>query len=328
MNLSTTYLGLTLKNPLMLGASPLGASMESLKSVEEAGIGAVVLPSLFEEEILAAARAHMAGEAGAGMSPEAQSYLPDPEGYHIGPGRYLDHLKQAKDELSIPVIASLNGSSIGGWVDYAGKMAEAGADALELNAYFLSTDPRTSAQEIEDQLFEVVRQVSASLSIPLAVKLSPFYSSLPNLAARLKDLGASGLVLFNRFYQPDIDIESLEVVPNLRLSTSEELRLRLRWLAVLSGRVEIDLACTGGVHSASDLIKALMSGASAVELVSSLLINGPEHIVGLLESLMNFLSEKEYESLEQMRGSMDLSRTPDPVAYTRSNYLKILDSWE
>jgi len=237
MNLSTEFLGLALKNPVVLGASPLGASIESLKAVENSGAAAVVLPSLFEEEILAAAKAYLEGEAETGMSPEAQSYFPDPEGYHIGPSHYLDHIKKAKDQLSIPVIASLNGSSIGGWVDYAGKMAEAGADALELNAYFLSTDPRTGAGDIENQLLEIVRQVSSSLSIPLAVKLSPFYSSLPNFAARLKEQGASGLVLFNRFYQPDIDVDALDVVPNLRLSTPDELRLRLRWLAILSGRV-------------------------------------------------------------------------------------------
>lgn len=328
MDLTMNYLGLKLKNPLLLGASPLGASMDSLKELEQAGIGGVVLPSLFEEEILAAARGLLAGEAAAGMSSEAQSYLPDHEGYHVGPGQYLDHLKQAKDELSIPVIASLNGSSIGGWVDYAGKMAEAGADAIELNAYYLSTDHGTTSQDIENQLLEVVRQVSGSLSIPLAVKLSPFFSALPNFAESLKRSGAAGIVLFNRFYQPDIDIDALEVVPNLRLSTSEELRLRLRWLAILSGRVELDLACSGGVHSVADLIKAVMSGARAVQLVSCLLMHGPGHVTALLDSLQQFLKEKEYDSLEQMRASMDLSRTPNPAAYSRSNYMRILDSWE
>jgi dihydroorotate dehydrogenase (fumarate) len=328
MNLTTTYLGLKLKNPLVCGASPLGASLDTLRHLEDSGIGGVVLPSLFEEEILAAAQGVMAMEAAGAGSAEASSYLPDPEGYHIGPGQYIDHIKKAKDALSIPVIASLNGSSPGGWTRYAEKMEGAGADALELNTYFLSTDPAKSAADVEGRIIEVVRDVVAAVSIPVSVKLSPFFSSLPHLAQQLVDAGAGALVLFNRFYQPDIDIENLEVAPNLRLSSAEELRLRLRWLAVLSGTIESDLSCTGGAHNSADVIKSVMAGANTVQMVSALLIHGADHVRRTLEAIELWMTEHEYEGIGQMHGSMNLAKTPDPGAYTRANYMKMLDSWE
>ena len=328
MDLTTTYLGLKLKNPLVCGASPLGASLDTLRHLEDSGIAAIVLPSLFEEEILAAAKGVMAMEAaGAGFA-EATSYLPDPKGYHIGPGQYLDHIKQAKETLSIPVIASLNGSSPGGWTRYAEKMQAAGADAIELNTYFLSTDITENGADVENRTINIVREVAGAVSIPVSVKLSPFFSSIPNLAKRLVEAGAGALVLFNRFYQPDIDIEDLEVVPNLRLSSAEELRLRLRWLAILSATIECDFSCTGGAHHAGDVIKSVMAGANTVQMVSALLIHGADHVKGTLEAVEGWMSEHEYESIGQMYGSMNLSKTPDPSAYTRANYMKILDSWE
>ena len=328
MNLTTTYLGLTLKNPLVCGASPLGTSLDTLRHLEDSGISAVVLPSLFEEEILSAAKGVMAMESvGEGFA-EASSFLPDPEGYHIGPDQYIDHIKRAKDALSIPVIGSLNGSSPGGWTRYAEKMQSAGADAIELNTYFLSTDATESGTDVENRTVEVVRQVADAVSIPVSVKLSPFFSSIPNLAQRLVDAGAGALVLFNRFYQPDIDIEDLEVVPNLRLSSVEELRLRLRWLAILSGTLEADFSCTGGAHNATDVIKSVMAGANTVQMVSALLIHGADHITRTLEAIEFWMTEHEYEGIGQMRGSMNLAKTPDPSAYTRANYMKMLDSWE
>ncbi len=328
MDLTTTYLGLKLKNPLVCGASPIGAEVDTLRHLEENGIAAIVLPSLFEEEILAAAQGVMAMEsAGAGFA-EASSYLPDPDGYHIGPNRYLDHLKRAKDALSIPVIASLNGTSPGGWTRYAEKMEASGADAIELNTYFLSTDASVSGADVEDQTVAVVRDVAGAVSIPVAVKLSPFFSSIPHIAQRLVEAGAGALVLFNRFYQPDIDIEELEVVPNLRLSSPEELRLRLRWLSVLSGTIKTDFSCTGGAHNAADVIKAVMAGANTVQMVSALLIHGADHVKRTLEAIEFWMTEHEYEGLGQMHGSMNLSKTPDPAAFTRANYMKMLESWE
>jgi len=328
MDLTTTYLGLNLKNPIVCGASPLGASLDTLRHLEEGGIAAVVLPSLFEEEILAAAHGVMAMEAvGAGFA-EASSYLPDPEGYHIGPDRYIDHVKQAKDALSIPIIGSLNGSSPGGWTRYAEKMQAAGADAIELNTYFLSTDTAETGADVETRMIDVVREVTGAVSIPVSVKLSPFFSSIPNVAQQLVEAGADALVLFNRFYQPDIDIEELEVVPNLRLSSAEELRLRLRWLAILSGTIRTDFSCTGGAHNATDVIKSIMAGANTVQMVSALLIHGADHVKRTLEAIEHWMTEHEYDGVGQMLGSMNLAKTPNPGAYTRANYMKMLDSWE
>jgi dihydroorotate dehydrogenase (fumarate) len=328
MNLGTTYLGLELKNPIVCGSCPLGTNIDTIRQLEMAGAAAIVLPSLFEEEIVGEAQAQMAMESvGAGFG-EASSYLPDPEGYHVGPERYLDHIKAAKDAASIPIIGSLNGTSPGGWIRYAEKIEKAGADAIELNAYYLATDPDATGASIEERVLAVVKAVKEAVSIPIAIKLSPFYSSLSNFARELEKAGADGLVLFNRFYQPDIDIEELDVIPNLRLSTADELRLRLRWLSILSSQVKMSLAATGGAHNAVDVIKAVMTGANSVQMVSALLIHGPEHIQRTLEAVEFWLNEHEYESLEQMRGSMNMSKVPVPAKLTRANYMKMLDSWQ
>jgi len=328
MDLKTSYLGLELANPIVCGAAPIASTVDSIKQLEDAGVAAVVLPSLFEEEILAAVRTQLEIEAqGAGFA-EASSYLPDPEGYHVGPDQYLELIRESTEATSIPIIGSLNGSTPGGWTDYAAKMAEAGAAAIELNIYDLSTDPDTSGSQVEERAVEIVRAVDETVELPIAVKLSPFYSSLPHLAKRLVAAGADGLVVFNRFYQPDIDIEELDVYPNLRLSTADELRLRLRWLAILFGQVDASLACTGGAHNAVDVIKAVMAGADAVQLVSALLIHGPDHVGRTLEAVEFWMREHEYESLAQMRGSMSLARTPNPTGFVRANYMKMLESWE
>ena len=328
MDLKTTYLGLELKNPIISGSCPLGAILDTIRNLEDAGAAAIVMPSLFEEEIMGAARAQMEMEsAGAGFA-EASSYLPDPDGYHVGPDQYLEHLRAAKETVSIPIIASLNGTSSGGWTGYAKKMEEAGADAIELNAYYLATDAAETGSDVEQRTIDIVAAVKSEVSLPVAVKLSPFYSSIANLARKLEEAGANGLVIFNRFYQPDLDIEELDVVPNLRLSTADELRLRLRWLAILSSQVELSLAATGGAHNAVDVIKAVMTGAHAVQMVSALLIHGPEHITRTLEAIEFWLNEHEYESLRQMQGSMNMSKVPDAARLTRANYMKMLDSWQ
>jgi dihydroorotate dehydrogenase (fumarate) len=328
MDLTATYLGLELKNPIVSGSCPLGANLDTIRHLEDAGAAAIVLPSLFEEEILGAAQAQMEMEsAGAGFA-EASSYIPNPEGYHVGPDQYLDHIRAAKEAVSIPIIASLNGSTPGGWIRYAEKLEEAGADAIELNAYYLATDPELSSAAIEERVLAVVRAVKEAVSIPVAIKLSPFYSSLSNFARELEQAGADGLVIFNRFYQPDIDIEELDVIPNLRLSTADELRLRLRWLSILSSQLGISLACTGGAHNAVDVIKAVMTGAHSVQMVSALLIHGPEHITRTLEAIDFWLNEHDYESLRQMQGSMNMAKVPVPGRLTRANYMKMLDSWQ
>jgi dihydroorotate dehydrogenase (fumarate) len=328
MNLKTTYLGIELKNPIVCGSCPLGTNIDTIRQLELAGAAAIVLPSLFEEEIVGEAQAQMAMESvGAGFA-EASSYLPDPEGYHVGPDRYLDHIKAAKDAASIPIIGSLNGTTPGGWTRYAEKIEKAGADAIELNAYYLATDPEMTGAAIEERVLAVVKAVKEAVSIPIAIKLSPFYSSLSNFARELEKAGADGLVLFNRFYQPDIDIEELDVIPNLRLSTADELRLRLRWLSILSSQVKMSLAATGGAHNAVDVIKAVMTGAHSVQMVSALLIHGPEHITRTLEAISFWLTEHDYESLKQMQGSMNMAKVPNAAKLTRANYMKMLDSWQ
>ena len=267
MDLKTTYLGLELANPIVSGSCPLGANLDTVRLLEDAGAAAIVMPSLFEEEIMAAAKAQMEMEsAGAGFA-EASSYIPNPDGYHIGPDQYLDHVRGAKEAVSIPIIASINGTSPGGWTRYAKKMEEAGADALELNTYYMATDATEPGGDVEKRTLDIVTAVKEAVAIPVAVKLSPFFSSLANFAKELQNKGADGLVIFNRFYQPDLDIEELDVVPNLRLSTADELRLRLRWLAILSSQVDLSHAATGGAHKAVDVIKAVMAGAHTVQMV-------------------------------------------------------------
>jgi dihydroorotate dehydrogenase (fumarate) len=329
MDLSTTYLGLKLPHPFMPGASPLVDDLDVVKRLEDAGAAAIVMHSLFQEQIAReqiAAYLHteMHGESYA----EALYYFPKPDKFALGPEEYLRHLARVKATVAVPVIASLNGTTLGGWLDYAKAMEQAGADALELNVYALPTDMEVSGQALEDRTVEMLRTVKQAIRIPVAVKLSPFYTAPAHFARRLDQAGADGLVLFNRFYQPDIDPETLETSRHLVLSSSVELPLRLRWLAILSGRLRASLAVTGGVHGAVDAIKALMAGAHAVQMVSALLRRGPEYLLHVRRETVAWLQDHEYESLEQLRGSMNLESCPDPGVYERANYMLMLQSWK
>lgn len=328
MDLRTTYLGFDLPHPLMPGASPLVDDLDTVRRLEDAGAAAIVMHSLFEEQLTGEQLATHDAIAGPSESfAEALSYLPDPVDFALGPEEYLEQLRRIKATVAVPVIASLNGTTEGGWLEFATLLAEAGADALELNVYRLSTDPDESGAEVEGQILAMVRAVKAAVDLPLAVKLSPFYGSLAHFARQLEVAGVEGLVLFNRFYQADIDIEELELVRTLRLSDPSELLLRLRWLAVLSGRTQASLAVSGGVDRAGDAIKAVMAGAHAVQMVSTLLRNGPGRLSEILRDLERWLEEHEYDSLRQMQGSMNLRRCPDPRAYERANYVHILQGW-
>jgi len=328
MDLSTTYLGLRLPHPLMPGASPLVDNLDTVKRLEEAGAAAIVMHSLFEEQILQEQIAtiyHM--EVHAESFAEAVTTFPRPAEFALGPEQYLKQIERIKRTVTIPVIASLNGISAGGWVSYAQRMQDAGADALELNVYYLATDPQETSAAVEQRTLGILRAIKRTVTIPVAVKLSPFFSSLAHFAAELVGAGADGLVLFNRFYQPEIDIEQLEVVPRLELSSSSELLLRLRWLAILSDRVRTSLAASGGVHTATDALKAVMAGADAVQMVSALLRHGPGHLRTVLAEMTRWLEEHEYTSLQQARGSMSLARSPDPAAFERANYIRVLQGW-
>ncbi len=328
MDLSTNYLGFKLPHPFMPGASPMADDLDTVRRLEDAGASAIVLRSLFEEQIIHEQMGtfltmEMHGESFA----EALSYFPSPEKFKLGPEEYLDQIRRVKRAVKVPVIASLNGTSIGGWLDHAQLMEQAGADAIELNVYALGTDPAENAQLMEDRTVEMVSAVKAAVKVPIAVKLSPFYTSIANIARRLVKAGADGLVLFNRFYQPDIDIEQLQVERTLHLSTSSELNLRLRWLAILSGRIRGSLAVTGGVHTAVDAIKSIMTGACAVQMVSALLQRGPAYLKTVRQEVAQWMESHEYESLEKMRGNMNLASCPDSSAYERANYMLLLQSW-
>jgi dihydroorotate dehydrogenase (fumarate) len=328
MNLRTTYLGLDLPHPFMPGASPLADDLDSVRRLEDAGAAAITLRSLFEEQIEREQIA-TAGflEGPADSFAEATSYLPSPADFALGPEEYLDQIRRIRDAVDIPVVASLNGTHSGRWFEYAELIEQAGASALELNLYELVTSAEESAADVEDSSVQMVAELKGALKIPLAVKLSPYYTALPSFAARLEKAGADGLILFNRFYQADIDIEALDVVRSLHLSDSSALLLRLRWLAVLSTQVRCSLAASGGVHTTEDAIKAVMCGAHGVQIVSALLQNGPERLTQILDGVERWLIEHEYESLEQMRGSMNLENSPDPAAFERANYMQILQSW-
>jgi dihydroorotate dehydrogenase (fumarate) len=328
MDLSTTYLGFTLPHPLMPGASPLADDLGVVRRLEDAGAAAIVMRSLFEEQIVSeqlAAFRHT--EKHAGSFAEALSYFPDTNVFALGPDEYLEKIHDIKEAVDVPVIASLNGATLGGWLDFSKRMQEAGADAVELNVYCVATNPEETSARVESRVVEMVGALKAALTIPVAVKLSPFYSALGHFARALDQAGADGIVLFNRFYQPDIDVEALEVERRLHLSEPSELLLRLHWLAILSGRVEVSLAATGGVHSALDAIKAVMCGAHAVQMVSALLRHGPELLRQIRDGMAVWLEEHEYDSLAQMQGSMGLQRCPDPQAYERTNYMELLQSW-
>jgi dihydroorotate dehydrogenase (fumarate) len=329
IDLSTSYLGLQLKNPLVASASPLSKKVDTLRRLEDAGAAAVVMYSLFEEQITHESQElnHYL-ERGTYSFAESLDYLPELDTYNMGPELYLEHLHNVKQTLDIPVIGSLNGISSGGWVEYAHKMEQAGADALELNIYYLPTDPDLSSTELEDTYVQLVRDVRATIKVPIALKLSPFFTSLPHVAKRLVAAGANGLVLFNRFYQPDFDLEELEVIPNLELSTSHELRLPLRWIAILYGRIAADFALTSGVHTAQDVLKAMMAGANVAMMTSTLLTNGIGRLMHILNDLQEWMEEHEYESIRQMRGSMSQQGVADPAAFERANYMKALSSFD
>jgi dihydroorotate dehydrogenase (fumarate) len=329
VDLTTTYMGLNLKNPLVASASPLSEKVDTVRQLEEAGVAAVVMYSLFEEEIInESLELDHYLEYGTDAFAEALTYLPESGRYRLGTEAYLKHVSALKEAVDIPIIGSLNGVSRGRWIEFAQKIQEAGADALELNIYYLPTDPDLSANELEDTYIDLVRNVREGIKIPLAVKLSPFFSSVPNIAKRIAEIGANGLVLFNRFYQPDFDLDTLSVIPNLVLSNSHELRLPLRWIAMLYGRVEIDLALTSGVHSHEDVLKAMMAGASVTMLASTLLRNGVGHLAEILNGLESWLEEREYESVTQMKGSMSQRAVTDPAVFERVNYMKELNSFK
>jgi len=329
MDLSTTYLGLPLKNPVMPGASPMVDKLDTVRRLEDAGAAAIVMHSLFEEQITAQQLAEFAHtEFSADSSSEAGSYFPRMEDYALGPDRYLEQISKIKEMTDIPVIGSLNGTSLGGWTDHAKLIQQAGADALELNVYYVATDPNETGMEVQMRSFNILEEVRKSVTIPIAVKLSPYYSSPGNFAKSLDSRGAAGLVMFNRFYQPDINIEELEATHKLDLSNSTELRQRLRWIAIVHGHIKADIALSGGVHSHEDIIKGIMVGAKTVQIVSALLKHGPDYLKEVLTKFERWMEEHEYESVDQMRGSMSLGHCPDPSVYERANYLKILQLWK
>jgi dihydroorotate dehydrogenase (fumarate) len=327
-DLTTTFLGLELQNPLVVAASPLGRDVERLLRLEEAGAAAVVLPSLFEEQIdHESYQAHAVMEHGAESFAEALSYLPEMTAYNTGPEEYLKLVRRARRELSVPVIASLNGASPGGWTSYAAQMADAGASAIELNVYFIAADIDETSEHVERRYLEIVEEVKKAIDVPLAVKVGPFFSSTANMAKRLAEAGADGLVLFNRFYQPDIDLENLEVVPDLVLSAEAEMLLPLRWIALLYDRVEASLAATTGVHNGYDVVKLLLAGADVTMMASALILHGPGRMRESLATLHEWLTENEYESVEQMKGSMSWQGAPNPSAYERANYMETLTGY-
>lgn len=328
MNLKTNYLGLELENPLVPSSSPLSRTLDGLRQMEDAGASAVVLYSLFEEQIMQ--ESHTLNEhllQGTNSFAEALDYFPEAPEYKYGPDIYLNHIRRAKEALSIPVIGSLNGVSTGWWIRYAKDIEQAGADALELNIYYLPTKLDESSMEVEALYLDALAQVKSAVNIPVAMKLSPYFSAMGNMAKRLVEAGADGLVLFNRFYQPDLDLEQLAVVPNLVLSAPTEMRLPLRWIAILYGRLQTDLALTSGVHNVSDVLKGIAAGASVTMLASELLRNGVERLQVLREGVEAWLIENEYESLDQLRGSLSQINCAEPAAFERANYMRVLSSY-
>jgi len=329
MNLKTRYLGLDLDSPLMVGASPLANDLDMVKRLEDAGSSAITMPSLFEEQITREQFGTLYDlEAGSESFAEATSYFANVSELRLGPDNYLEQIGKVKRAVNVPVIASLNGVTASGWLDFAKQIQQAGADALELNLYYLATNPLETADSVEKRLLEITRTVKHNVSIPLAVKLSPFFTSLAHFAKMLEGAGADAVVLFNRFYQPDLDIEALEVEPSLSLSTSSTLRLRLRWLAVLHSQIAMPMAVSGGVHTPEDAIKATMAGATGVQVVSALLKHGPERLKAIGQGMARWMEEHEYESLDQMRGSLSLLKCPNPQAFERSNYMRVLAGWK
>ncbi len=328
MNLTTNYLGMMLKNPIVASSSPLSHSVDSIRRLEDAGAAAVVMYSLFEEQIgFDSYYIDYHLTQGIDSYAESLSYFPDMQSYNVGPDEYLNLIRRAKEAVSIPIIGSLNGASVGGWTDYATLIEEAGADALELNVYYLPANTGIKGSDVESLYLDILAAVREVVTIPVAIKLSPFFSSIANMASCLSEQGADGLVLFNRFYQPDFDLENLEVAPRLVLSNSNELRLPLRWVAILYGRVNADLAITTGVHTSQDVIKGLMAGAKVTMMASELLQNGVRRIGQVLNEVVTWLTEREYESVTQMIGAMSQKHCAEPAAFERANYMKMLQSY-
>lgn len=329
MDLSTKYMGLKLKNPIVPSASPLSKNLDSVKQLEDAGAAAIVCYSLFEEQIT-----HDSHELdyfltrGINSYPEALTYFPEAEDYNLGPDEYLKHISRMKESVHIPVIGSLNGVSTGGWIKYAKLIEQAGADGLELNVYYIPTDTDLPGYEVENMYVNVLKAVKESVNIPVAIKLSPHFSSFANMAKRLDDAGADALVMFNRFYQPDFDLDNLEIVPHLMLSSNWEMRMPLRWIAILYRKIQASMAATSGVHSAEDVIKIMMAGGDVAMLCSDLLRHGPIRITEILSDIISWMQEKEYDSIAQMKGSMSQKSVREPAAFERANYMKVLNSYK
>lgn len=329
MDLSTTYMGLKLKNPIVPSASPLSQNVDTVKTMEDAGAAAIVVYSLFEEQIN-----HESGELDHYLSfhaesyAEATNYFPQPSEFKLTPYQYLDHIANLKKSVSIPVIGSLNGVSTGGWIQYARNIEQAGADALELNVYYVPANPQVCSSDIEKMYVDVLTEIKKNIKIPVAVKLSPFFTSMGNMAKSLDAAGADALVMFNRFYQPDFDLDKLEVVPNLVLSTNWEMRLPLRWIAILYGQLKANLALTSGVHNEMDVIKSVMAGADVVQIASELLVKGPKRVGEILKGVEMWMEEKEYDSITTMKGSMSQKAVAEPAAFERANYMKMLNSFK
>src|SRR5208283_1610644 len=327
--LTTTYLGLKLRTPLVPAASPLSEEIDNIQRMEDAGAPAVVLYSLFEEQLRQdRLELNRNMEQGTFSSPEALTYFPEPEEYHLGPEEYLKHIAAAKKSVRIPIIASLNGSSPGGWTQYAKLVQQAGADALELNIYYIPTNLNLPAGEVEQTYFDILKAVKSEVTIPVAVKLSPFFTNFANMAKRMNEAGADGLVLFNRFYQPDIDLDTLEVKPNILLSTPMAMRLPLRWIAILYGRLRANLAATSGIHRATDALKVLMAGADVTMLCSVLVRHGVQEISVIEKELVAWMEEHEYESVAQLKGSLSQKNCPAPSAFERAQYMRAISSYQ
>ncbi len=323
MNLKTEYLGLKLRTPLVPSASPLSEGLDQIRRMEDAGAAAIVMHSLFEEHISSASE-----QTPSKSHEEADGYWPESNVPAVGPESYLEEILAAKQAVAIPIIASLNGTTLGGWTAYAKYIEEAGADAIELNIYWIPTDPKITATEVESRYKEIVTQVKATVSIPIAVKLNPYFSNIANMAKQLSDSGAKGLVLFNRFYQPDINLKMFDVVPNIILSTSMDMRLPLRWISILRDRVKIDLAATSGIHRATDVVKLLLAGADVTMLCSVLLRYGVSHLSEIERELQQWLEKNNYESVEQLKGAMSQAKCPDPSAFERAQYVRgVSTSW-
>jgi dihydroorotate dehydrogenase (fumarate) len=329
MDLKTNYLGMTLRSPIIVSASPLDEDISNIKKMEDAGAAAVVLHSLFEEQLRHEQYAlNYATTVGTYSSPEALSYFPDWEEYRLGPDEYLEHIQKAKKAVSIPIIASLNGNTIGGWTEYSKKMQDAGADAIELNIYSIPTKMDITGSEIEQVYIDILKAVKETVKIPVAIKLSPFFSNMANMARKFDDTGANALVLFNRFYQPDIDLDALEIKPKIEWSDSFSYRLPLTWIALLYGRISADLAATRGIHHGKDVIKMMLAGAKVAQVCSAILKNGIDYIKVIEKEIVEWMTEKEYDSIKQMQGSMSHIKTQDRTAWERAQYIKTLTTYK